>query len=205
MRILLVEDHPIVRAGCLRLLHGNGHLDVREAATAAEGLRVAHEFSPDIIILDLKLPDGSGLGLLGPLTSPAPDRKVIVFSMYEDPAFAAQALEAGAKGYVSKNDDPEVILQAVERVSAGGIFLTASMAERLALTRANLGNPAHRLSSREMGVLELLGQGRTLSEIADQLQISYRTSASIAAQIKAKLNITSNAALIRWAVGRQQV
>jgi DNA-binding NarL/FixJ family response regulator len=201
----LIEDHPIVRAGCLRLLHGNGYSNVREAATAGDGLRMAREFSPDIVILDLKLPDGSGLGLLGPLTSSAPDRKVIVFSMYEDPAFVAQALEAGAKGYVTKNDDPEMILRAVEKVSAGGIFLTASMAERLALTRANLGNPADRLSSREREVVELLGHGRTLSEIADELQISYRTSASIATQIKTKLNITSNAALIRWAVGRQQV
>ncbi len=205
MRILLIEDHPIVRAGCLRLLQGSGNMEVREAATAADGLHIAHEFSPDIIILDLKLPDSSGLALLGPLISHAPDRKIIVFSMYEDPAFAARALEAGARGYITKNDDPEAILQAIEKVSAGGLFLTAPMAEKLALMRASSGNPLHNLSSRELEVLSLLGQGKTLAEIAAQLQISYRTSASIAAQVKTKLNIASNAALIRWAVDREQL
>ncbi len=205
MRILLIEDHPIVRAGCLRLLQGSVGTDVRETGTAADGLRVAHEFSPDIIILDLKLPDGSGLGLLGPLMSCASGPKIIVFSMYEDPAFAARALEAGARGYVTKNDDPEMILKAVERVVAGGIFITPLMTEKLALMRTSLGDPLHRLSSRELEVLKLLGQGRTLAEIADQLQVSYRTSASIAAQIKSKLNIASNAALIRRAVDCQQL
>jgi DNA-binding NarL/FixJ family response regulator len=203
MRILLIEDHPIVRAGCRRMLQGQDAVEVREAPTAAEGLRIGREFEPDIIVLDLNLPDASGLTLLAPLLSDAPDRKIIVFSMYDDPAFAQHALESGAKGYITKNDDPDVLLQAIEAVSGGGLFLTASMAQKLALMNSRSGNdPLRDLSAREREVLELLGDGKTLTEIADRLNISYRTSASLTAQIKAKLNIASTAALIKWAANR---
>ena len=203
MRILLIEDHPIVRAGCRRMLQTKDDVEVQEAATAADGLRIVSEFIPDIIILDLNLPDVNGLSLLAALVSAAPERKIIVFSMYDDPAFAQRALESGAKGYITKNDDPDVLLQAIETVAGGGLFLTASMAGKLALMAAKGSNdPLRDLSGREREVLELLGDGKTLAEIADRLNISYRTSASLTAQIKTKLNITSTAALIKWAADR---
>jgi len=205
MRILLIEDHPIVRAGCRSLLQGAQGTEVREATTAADGLRLAHEFIPQVVVLDLRLPDGTGLDLLKPLMLLEHPPKVIIFSMYEDPAFAARALEAGARGYITKNDDPDLLLEAVQRVDRGGTFLTASMAEKLALRTTNAAaDPFHELSTRERDVLELLGQGRTLAEIADQLSVSYRTSASIAAQIRGKLNVSSTAALIKWAVDHRK-
>lgn len=203
MRILLIEDHPIVRAGCRRLLEATDSLQVIEADSAAEGLRLGGEICPDLIVLDLKLPDGNGLDLLASLTARKPAPKVIVFSMYEDAAFVARALGAGAKGYLSKNDDPDILLEAIEAVAAGGIFLTPAMSAKLALMTANRNSdPVHDLSSREIEVLNLLAQGRTLAEIADELKISYRTSASVTAQIKSKLNLPSTAALIKWAVER---
>jgi two-component system, NarL family, invasion response regulator UvrY len=203
MRILLIEDHPIVRAGVRHLLHGGG-TEVFEATNAAEGLRLTGEVSPEIVILDLRLPDGNGLDLLGRLATNDYLPKVIVFSMYEDPAFAARALEAGAKGYITKNDDPDVLVQAVETVGKGRVFLTTTMAEKLALYSAKIDDkPWRDLSVREREVLNLLGQGKTLAEIADRLTISYRTSASIAAQLKTKLNVNSTAALIKWAVEHQ--
>ena len=203
MRILLIEDHPIVRAGCRRMLQTKDDVEVQEAATAADGLRIVREFIPDIIVLDLNLPDVNGLSLLAALVFAAPERKIIVFSMYDDPAFAQRALESGAKGYITKNDDPDVLLQAIETVAGGGLFLTASMAGKLALMAAKGSNdPLRDLSGREREVLELLGDGKTLAEIADRLNISYRTSASLTAQIKTKLNITSTAALIKWAADR---
>jgi DNA-binding NarL/FixJ family response regulator len=206
MRILLVEDHPIVRAGCRSLLEGAPGTEVREATTAADGLQLAREFIPEIVVLDLRLPDGNGLDLLEPLMLLERAPKVIVFSMYEDPAFAARALQSGARGYITKNDDPDLLLEAIRRVDSGGIFLTASMAEKLALRTTKVApDPLGDLSTRERDVLDLLGQGRTLAEIADQLNVSYRTSASIAAQIKSKLNISSTAALIKWAVDHRKV
>ena len=205
MRILLIEDHPIVRAGCRRLLQGISGTDVHEATNAADGLRLARALSPEIIVLDLRLPDANGLDLLESLMANEGGAKVIVFSMYEDPAFAARALEAGAQGYVTKNDDPDVLLQAIEKVGRGGTFLTALMAEKLVLLTTNAGiDPLRSLSNRERHVLKLLGQGRTLAEIADQLEVSYRTSANIVAQIKGKLHINSMAALIKLAVERQR-
>jgi two-component system, NarL family, invasion response regulator UvrY len=201
MRILLLEDHPIVRAGCRRLLEVKDGVEVREAATAADGLRIGREFLPHIIILDLKLPDADGLDLIGLLLFIDPVPKIIVLSMYEEPAFAARALQAGARGYITKNDDPDVLLRAVEKVSAGAVFLTAAMAEKLALmTTVGLVDELSRFSVREMAVLDLLAQGKTLREIADQLRLSYRTSANVVAQIKNTLNIENNAALIKWAV-----
>jgi len=174
---------------------------VREAANAADGLRLSREFSPEIIVLDLRLPDGSGLDLVGSLISCELAPKVVVLSMYEDPAFAARALAAGAKGYITKNDDPNVLLQAIDAVGGGGVFLTASMAEKMALMTTNIDDdPMRDLTAREREVLDLLGQGRTVAEIADQLKISYRTSAGIVMQIKSRLNINSTAALIKWAV-----
>ena len=201
MRILLIEDHPIVRAGCRRLLEAAGGVQMREAATATEGIGASRAFLPDIVVLDLKLPDGSGLDLIPSLLANEPAPRIIVFSMYEEPTLAARALEAGAKGYITKNDDPDALVQAVEKVAAGGLFLTAAMAEKLALmTTVGAGNDLHGLSAREIAALELLAQGKTLGEIADRLRISYRTSASLVAQIRGKLNIASHAALIKWAV-----
>jgi DNA-binding NarL/FixJ family response regulator len=199
MRVLLIDDHPIVRNACHRLLTLKGGMEVAEAATAAEGAHLATDFEPDVIVLDLKLPDGSGLDALTGMVAQAPGAKIIVFSMYDDPAFAARALEAGAHGYMTKNDNPDLLLQAIERVAAGEIFLTASMAEKLTLIADRSGAIAD-LSSREQQVLHLLRQGKTLGEIADDLNIAYRTAAHAAAQIKAKLRIGSTAALIKWAV-----
>lgn len=105
--------------------------------------------------------------------------------MYGDPMLATHALESGASGYITKSDDPEFLLEAIDRVSKGEIFLTRSMAESLALLRVRVpGDPLHQLSARELEVLALLSQGRTLSQIAADLKVSYRTSASVAAQIR---------------------
>lgn len=197
MRILLIEDHPIVRMACRRILQAKQGIEILEAATAQEGALTVMRCCPDIIVLDIKLPDQSGFSLL----SSFPGLAVIVFSMYDDPAFAARALEAGARGYMTKNDDPETLLQAIETVLAGEVFLTASMAEKLAAMRSTPEDESlMALSGRERQVLQLLGRGKTLAEIAGDLNVAYRTSAHIAAQIKAKLRVPSTAALIKWAV-----
>lgn len=200
MRILLIDDHPIVRTACRLILQAREGVEVAEATTAASGLDMAGSFSPDLILLDLRLPDGNGLDLLATLISAQPDRKIVVFSMYEDPAIAWRALEAGARGYITKNDNPDVILQAIDKINDGGIFLVPGMAEQIAAMTAGLNDdPLRSLSPRERQVLELLGRGRTLTQIADELNLSYRLSAYAAAQLKVKLQLPSTAALIKWA------
>ncbi len=202
--VLLVEDHPIVRAGCRRLLQEQGEMDVIEAHGAAEGLRLCTQVGPDLVILDLGLPDGRGLALLQRMLAAAPDLKVLVFSMHEEPVMVAGALEAGARGYVSKNDDPAALLEAVVRIAAGDVYLSRSVAQKLALMNLRAAGPLRGLSAREREVLTLLGSGRSLTEIAAELGVSYRTAAAVAAQIRAKLNLPSMAALIRLGLEQAQ-
>src|SRR5271163_841348 len=189
MRVLLIEDHPIVSAGCRRLLQTRAEIEVFEASTGTEGTRLCRELRPEIVILDLKLPDSSGFAVLRHILAERPDQKVVVFSMYEDPALAARALEIGSKGYIAKSDDPAELLEAIETVANGGIHLGPSVARNLALMNVRAaGDRLHGLSRREIDVLELLGQGKSVAEIAGHLGLSYRTAANLVAGLKTKLN-----------------
>jgi DNA-binding NarL/FixJ family response regulator len=202
MRVLLIEDHPIVRSACKRLLAEH---EVLEAASAAEGERLAAEAAPAVIVLDLNLPDAAGLAVLSRLLKTDPKHKVIVFSMFEEAGFVRGAIEAGALGYVTKSDDPEALADAVAKAARGEIYLGATAARVLALAaiRPVAGTAASQfngLSKRERDVLALLGEGRDLAEVAACLHISYRSSASIVAGLRAKLEAPSTAALIKLAV-----
>jgi DNA-binding NarL/FixJ family response regulator len=198
MKILLIEDHPIVRAGCRRILAGH---EVTEATTAAAALALAETTDPDIIVLDLNLPDQGGLDLLPRLLARDSSRRVIVFSMYEDPGFVRRALEQGASGYLTKSDDPESLAEAVLQVAAGEVYLGATAAKKLALSSLRAGpDPLAVCSRRERDVMGLLAGGLSLAEIADQLGVSYRTAASLVAQLRGKLGLPSTAALIKRAV-----
>lgn len=204
--ILLIEDHPIVRAGCRRLLQSRDGIEIIEADCGAEGLRLNRERRPDLIILDLNLPDATGLDLLRQVRRETPAVKVLVFSMYEDPAFVANALEAGAVGYITKNDDPDTLLEAIDRAWQGSVHLGRTVAQKLALMNLRSpGSALRNLSPRETQVLELLGDGRSLSEIAARLDISYRTAANVSSQLKSKLGVASTSGLVKLAVEQQRL
>lgn len=201
MRILLIEDHPIVRSGCRRLLQGRAETEVIEASTGADGLDLCDTANPDIIVLDLNLPDMSGFVLLQRILARKPDASVVVFSMYEDPTFVARTLEAGARGYIAKSDNPDALLEAIEKVAKGEIYLGAAVARKLALMNVRAaGGRLKGLSPREIDVMKLLGQGKSVTEIAGHLDASYRTAANIVAQLRAKLEVSSTAALIKLAL-----
>ena len=201
MRLLLIDDHPIVRAGCVRVLQQRPDLEVVEAETAASGLAAAQEAAPDLVIMDLNLPDRRGLDLLSEFTLRFPSARTVVFSMYEEAAFVTAAMEAGAQGYVTKNDDPDSLLEAIDSALAGEIYLSRIIEQRLA--RSSLGaDPVAGLSERERKLLGLLADGRTLGEAAGDLGVSYRTTAEEAARLRARLGLRTNAALIKFAVER---
>jgi two-component system, NarL family, invasion response regulator UvrY len=208
MKVLLIEDHPIVRAGCRRLLQDHAReddaVDVLEASTGQEGVALNAAASPDIAVLDLHLPDMPGMEVLRLMREQTPQLRVIVFSMYEDAPFVTSALEAGARGYVTKNDDPESMVEAIECVRTGGLFLAPRVAELLAQRPSHDSDPLKALTAREREVFDVLGQGLSLAEIAAQLGISYRTVANAAAQIRMKLKLGSGAALIKHAVDRSR-
>jgi two-component system, NarL family, invasion response regulator UvrY len=200
MNILLVEDHAIVRAGLRRLL-APLPAEVSECATGPETLAQLSEQAPDLLILDLNLPGIGGLELLRRLLKDRPALRVLVLSMHAEPLYAARAMEAGAKGYISKNATPEELLTAVGRVGRGGRYIEAEIAQELATQPAAAGDPLAVLSQRDLEILRLLANGRSLAEIGLELSICYKTVANICTQIKAKLGVARTADLVRLAIG----
>jgi two-component system invasion response regulator UvrY len=201
VKLLVVDDHPIVRAGLRRLLTEDPAIEVREAASGREALRVVKEQLPTLVILDLNLPDIGGLEVLGRLKAVSPDARVLVLSMHDDETHVMRALRAGAAGYVTKNAPPEELLEAIRRVARGHNYIEHEIAEGLAFASIRgSADPLKDLSSRDLEILRQLAEGRTLSQIADTVGIGYKTAANNCSRIKAMLGATSTADLIRIAI-----
>ncbi|EWY42202.1 response regulator receiver [Skermanella stibiiresistens SB22] len=202
--MLLVDDHPVVRTGCRRLLASAGGHVILEAENGARALELHGSEKPDCVVLDLGLPDMSGLDLLASIRALDPDARVLVFSMHEDPVFAARALDAGARGYVTKNDAPEELVAAVESVLAGDVYLSRDMARDVALMNHGPNrDPLRDLTPRELRVLAELGRGGAIGDIAERLGVSYKTIANTCTIMKTKLRAGSIRDLIRIAVERR--
>ena len=201
MKILIVDDHPIVRAGLRRLLAGEPEYQVQEAASGREALALFREYRPGLVMLDLSMPGIGGLEVIGRLRTENPAVRVLVLSMHREPIYARRALQAGAAGFMSKNAPADRLLEAVGRVAAGHRYIEHEIAQELAL--ANIpapGVPLHDLSPREFEILRLLGDGSSLHQIADTIGISYKTVANTCGQIKAKLGAPRTADLVRIAI-----
>ena len=201
MKILIVDDHPIVRAGLRRLLAVEPAAEVHEAADGREALDALRAQRPTLVILDLNLPGLGGIEVIARLKTADPDARILVLSMHDDCIHVTRALQAGAAGYVSKNAPPEELLEAVRRVAGGHTFIEHEIAEGLVF--AKLRTPLHPLddlSSRDIEMLRLLAQGRTLPQIADTLGIAYKTAANGSSRIKTKLGASGTADLIRIAI-----
>ena len=201
MKILIVDDHPIVRAGLKRLLAAEPEIEVREAASGREALSVFREQQPTLVILDLNLPGIGGLEVLARLKAVDPDARVLVLSMHDDETHITRALRAGAAGYVTKNVPPGELLEAIGRVARGHTYIEREIAEGLVFAGIRASpDPLKDLSSRDLEILRQLAQGRTLSQIADTVGIGYKTAANNCSRIKARLGVTSTADLIRIAM-----
>ena len=199
MNILLVDDHAILRAGLRKLLGAVFQGEIYEAANGREAVSLALARKLDLILLDLNLPDLGGLELLERLlqVSSAP---VLVLSMHAEPLYVSRALEAGAHGYISKGAPPDELLTAVRRLIAGGRYVEAELAQALAAHPEVVEPSLGQLSSRDLELLRLLGAGRTLSEIADALGLSYKTVANTFSAMKTKLGVARTADLVRVAL-----
>jgi DNA-binding NarL/FixJ family response regulator len=203
LRLLLVDDHAVVREGYRRLLERRQDLViVAEAATAAEAYALYREHAPDVIVLDLALPDMGGIELIHRLLIQRdPSARILTFSMHRDPLFATQALRAGARGYVTKSCAPEILIKAVYQVAAGARVLSPDIAPDLALALLDKpDDPFRELSPREFEILRLLVDGRTAEEIGAALHISPRTAQNCHYQIKTKLGVKSDIRLMRLAM-----
>lgn len=200
MRILLVDDHAIVRAGLRSLLTAALPAEIREAASGEEALALVQSARPDLVLLDLNLPGIGGLEVLRRLARERPAPRVLVLSMHADRVHAARALEAGAMGYLSKNAGPDEVRLAIRRVTEGGRYVEGAIAQEIALQGA-ASDPRDLLSGRDLDILRLLGEGRSMAEIADALSIRYKTVANACTRIKTRLGVARTADLIRLAVG----
>jgi two-component system, NarL family, invasion response regulator UvrY len=201
MRVLVVDDHPIVASGCRAIFAEESEIEVLEAADAESGERVFVEQRPDISILDINLPTVSGFELARRIRGHDPDARIIMFSMNDDPVFAARAIEVGARGYVSKTGDPHDLVEAIRQVKGGGTYLPPAIARSIAFAGpAFAQSPLSKLTSREIEILRLLGSGKSLSEIAWLVHTSYKTVANTSSIMRQKLGVRTSVELVRLAI-----
>ena len=200
-KVLIVDDHPVVLSGCRSLFAGDPSVKIEEASDAKSGHRAFIQKKPDVTVIDINLPDVSGFELMRRIRKDDPAARIIMFSMNYDPAFVVRAVELGAQGYVSKGDDPRVLVKAVRKVAAGDNFISPQLAEAVTFSGAALkANPASQMTARELEILRLLGRGDKIVEVADALGISYKTVANTTSLLKQKLGAKNHSDLIRIAV-----
>jgi DNA-binding NarL/FixJ family response regulator len=202
IKVLLVDDHAIVREGYRALLEKQPGLRiVGEAADGAAAYARVQELAPDVVIMDLSMRGQGGLAAIARILQRAPDVKILVFTMHDNPAFALQASRAGAKGYITKSSDPDVLIRAVYEVHRGGHALSPDIAHALALTK--LGNQQESLAQltvREFEILRMLVDAQSTEAIARVLHISPKTVANCHYQIKKKLGVATDIELVRLAL-----
>ena len=202
-RLLVVDDHAIVRSGIRRLLGEREDMEVVEAASGEEAMGLVLGDHPvHLIVLDLNLPGLGGLELLRRLTRAAPKCPILVFSQHAEAIYATKALEAGARGFISKNAMPEEFLEAVDTVLAGTVAIERSIQREMATRDLVEDAYLKPLTERDLEILRLLAAGNSLTEIAAKLGIAYKTVANTLSRIKEKLGVGQTSELIRIAIGR---
>jgi DNA-binding NarL/FixJ family response regulator len=200
-RLLIVDDHPVVLSGCRSLFAGDSSVKIDEANDGKSGHRAYLHKKPDVTVIDINLPDVSGFELMRLIRKDDPQARIIMFSMNDDPAFVVRAVEMGAQGFVSKGDDPRLLVKAVRRVAAGDHFITPQLAEAVTFSSAAIkAHPVSQMTPRELEILRLLGRGNKIVEVADALGISYKTVANTTSLLKQKLGARNHSDLIRVAV-----
>ena len=203
IKLLIADDHAIVRAGLRQLFALASDLQVVcEAVNGAEVLAHLRQHPVDLLLLDMNMSGINGADLIARVKAHHSDLPILVFSMHNETLVASRALKAGASGYITKDCEPDILLAAVRKVAAHGSYLDPAIAERMALesTSTAAAAPHTRLSDRELQVFRLLTTGQSVKVIAAQLAISHKTVSSHKTHLLDKLNLTSMAELMRYAM-----
>lgn len=204
LKFLIVDDHAVVRSGLRQILQDEfPRAKFGEAGTAAAALARVFKEPWDLVLLDVTLPGRSGLDALGDLRKARPRLPVLVLSMHPEAEFAVRALKAGAAGYLTKQSAAEELIDAVRKALAGGRYITAALAEKLATVLAGgagAGLPHEDLSDREFQTLRLLAAGRAVKEIAAELSLSAKTVSTYRARVLEKLGVKTTVELLRYAL-----
>jgi two-component system response regulator NreC len=199
--IVLADDHSVVRSGLRMLLEAEPDIEVlAEAGDVDAARRYTLGHKPTVLVLDLNMPGGSSLETIPKIPELSPDTSVVVLTMQEDPAFAREALRAGARGYVLKHAAGTELVQAIRTAAGGGTWLNPELGARMAATPDGPTGALAALSERELEVLRLIALGHTNNEIAEQLCLSVRTIESHRAHIQQKLGVSTRSELVRYAL-----
>lgn len=204
IRVLIVDDHTIVRTGLRALIKGESGMElIGEATCGDEALKLAQKLHPDVMVLDLSLPDLDGIQVTRMIKSEQPDLRVLILTVHEDEALLREAIRAGASGYILKHAAEAELISAIHSVKIGDIYVHPKMLRALfvepALPKSIIASPVEILTPREMDVLRLIVQGYTNRQIAKELSLSVRTVEGHRGNLTEKLGLHSRVELVRYA------
>lgn len=203
IKVLIGDDHPVVRLGLRQILSEAGDILVgAEVDSAQSVLQAVNEQRYDVVVLDISLPGGNGIELIGQIRKQRPETRVLILTVYSEEQYAVRAIRAGAAGFLNKESAPEKLTEAIRKIAGGGRYVSAELAETLAslLAGEGSGQPHERLSDREFEILKLLASGRTVSQVATELSLSVKTISTHRTRILKKMNMKTNAELTHYAL-----
>jgi DNA-binding NarL/FixJ family response regulator len=206
-RVLIADDHAIVRKGLRQILEENSDITVTaEAVNGQDVLEKMRNGSFDLVLLDISMPGRNGLDVLKDIKASHPGLPVLMLSMYPEEQYAVRALKSGASGYLTKESAPDELMEAVKKVIKGGKYISSSLAEKLAmdLTGGSI-NPHEMLSDREFQVMAMIASGKAVKEIADELSLSVKTISTYRTRVLEKMNMHNNAEITRYAIENRLV
>lgn len=208
IRIVVADDHTIVREGLKQLLSAAGDLEVvGDAQNGHEVMERVRSLDFDLLLLDMSMPGKSGIELIKQVRAEKPKLRILILSMHEEHQYAVRAIRAGAAGYLTKESASRQLVEAIRKVATGGAFISAEVAQQLALgAMPDAQGPAHAsLSDREFQVFQLIASGKSVSDIAERLNLSVKTVSTHKSNILQKMNMSTHAELIRYAINHRLV
>ena len=208
IRIVVADDHTIVREGLKQLLGAAGDLEVvGEASDGTQAMERVRALDFDVLLLDMSMPGKSGIELIKQVRSEKPKLRILVLSMHEEHQYAVRAIRAGAAGYLTKESASRALVDAIRKVASGGAYISAEVAQQLALgAMPDAQGPPHAaLSDREFQIFKLIGEGKSVSDIAERLHLSVKTVSTHKSNILQKMHMTTQAELIRYAISERLV
>jgi DNA-binding NarL/FixJ family response regulator len=202
MRVLIADDHAIVRKGLRQIAEESGKISVDEAANGQEALDKLRQDRWDALVLDISMPGRHGLDVLQAVRDLQPQLPVLILSMHPEEQYAMRVLKAGASGYMNKDTAPGELVQAIQKIVNGGKYISATLAEKLAYEISGDSDklPHEKLSDREYRVLVMIGAGKSVSQIAEELSLSVKTVSTYRSRLLEKMNLNNNADLIRYVI-----